>query len=344
VAASVPDDEVDSHLYREYRAWAACTGALLTRHRLDGTLVYCSAASHAVLGWGPEEIVGKKLGEFLHPDDARIMVSEHGQVPSDVRPRTATFRLLRKDGTHVWVEATGAITKKTDESPPEIIAILREVSDRPSIDNQLRRAWDSGVGISEEDLPRVFDLFFRARWHGAAGIGLSLVRSVVEMHGGSVEARSDGVGRGSEFIVKLPTLAEYAREDEAVEVEPRAEPEALRSHRVLVVDDDPAVADGFAMLLESMGQEVHVVHGGNSAVDATVRIDPSIVFIDLSMPGMDGYETARRIRGLPGVKPCRLVALSGYGLATVESRIRDAGFDGYVAKPARPEDLEEIFA
>jgi len=97
------------------------------------------------------------------------------------------------------------------------------------------------------------------------------------------------------------------------------------------------------MLLESMGQEVCVVHDGAAAVDATVRFDPSIVFIDLSMPGIDGYETARRIRSLPGSETRRLVAVTGFGRATVETRICEAGFDHYLAKPARPEDLEGLF-
>jgi PAS domain S-box-containing protein len=630
--ADLPDLYVDPALDAEYRRWAACTGSMITRHRLDGTFVYASAASEAVLGWKPEEIVGKKLGALLHADDARMMVSELGKVPSHPHPVTVTFRLLRKDGIYIWVEATAGVTSAEEGRPPEIITILRDVSDRATIDNQVRRAqeilpslfdrlpvaivimdkegqiqyanrhcealfgwslqelrepdvwhlmytepeprvqvetwakepaseivevrtqtksggavvvrWagvkladgssigigidiserraseealraseararslneqlletdrrkdeflailahelrnplapiantiealirrgtsdpaiaqarelirektqhlvrlvddlldvsrisngviqhsiatcdiadvlrqavttseplltraghrftidpgtrpvflrgdavrlvqvfsnllnnaakftppggtidvsvestggfvtvrvrDNGQGIAAEDLPHIFDLFYQARRpHGAMGIGLSLVRSIVELHGGSVEARSQGPDRGSELIVRLPALVDAIAEASAPVRAAEAAAVPIR-RRVLVVDDDLAVAEGFSMLLDSMGQDVHVVHDGLAAIDATLRFDPAIVFIDLGMPGIDGYETARRIRALPGSETRRLVALTGFGRATVESRMRDAGFDQYLAKPAQPGELERLF-
>jgi len=139
----------DPRLDAEFRAWAECTGSMLSRHRLDGTFTYVSPACRAVLGWEPEEIVGRKLKSLLHPDDALMMVAEFGQLPPHGRPASATFRLLRKDGTHLWVEVTAGITTSAADGGVEIISILRDVSDRQSIDNLVRRA--------QEILPSLFD-------------------------------------------------------------------------------------------------------------------------------------------------------------------------------------------
>jgi PAS domain S-box-containing protein len=204
---------------------------------------------------------------------------------------------------------------------------------------------DDGIGIAAEDLPRVFDLFFQAhRPEGAMGIGLALVRSIVELHGGTVVARSAGRGTGSEFVVKLPRLDEELASDVESRAAALGVSPPLPSHRVLVVDDDHAVAEGFAMLLDSLGQQVVVAHDGTSALGVIAEFDPDLVFIDLSMPGMDGYETARRMRSLPGADGRRVIALSGYGLATVESRLREAGFDHYLAKPAALGELERVLS
>jgi len=204
---------------------------------------------------------------------------------------------------------------------------------------------DDGIGIAADDLPRVFELFFQShRPEGAMGIGLALVRSIVELHGGTVEARSGGLGAGSEFLVTLPRLEQAPGVDIDRATDGLGAPPPLSAHRVLVVDDDRAVAEGFAMLLDSMGQQVRVAHDGEAALDLVAQFGPDLVFIDLSMPGMDGYETARRMRELPGASGRRVIALSGYGLATVESRVREAGFDCYMAKPATIDELEGVLS
>jgi PAS domain S-box-containing protein len=204
---------------------------------------------------------------------------------------------------------------------------------------------DSGVGIPPEMLPRVFDLFTQVdrnlgRAQGGLGIGLALVKNLIELHGGTVEVRSEGLGRGSDFILRLPALPGQARKDEAE----RPEPTALRAAlRILVIDDDRDVADSLAMCLETFGAKVRVAYSGAEGLAAFEAFRPELVFLDLGMPRMDGYETARRIRALPEGRDIQLVALTGWGQQQqVQDRARDAGFDRQLTKPASLEALREL--
>lgn len=205
---------------------------------------------------------------------------------------------------------------------------------------------DSGAGISAEMLPRVFDLFTQADRHlegahGGLGIGLALVRSLVELHGGRVEACSAGLGLGSEFIVRLPLVEGAAGKPEAQSNGTTA-PEGSR--RVLVIDDNPDVADSLAMLLETFGVNVRTANSGAVGLEALADFRPELVFLDLGMPGMDGYETARRIRERPEGRTVLLVALTGWGQEEDRSRTRAAGFDRHLVKPAEIDALQELLA
>jgi two-component system, sensor histidine kinase len=204
---------------------------------------------------------------------------------------------------------------------------------------------DTGIGIRAEMLPHVFDLFFqtgraKSREQGGMGIGLALARSIVEMHGGQVEARSDGPGRGSEFVVRLP-LAAGPSQDERVEGEMAVASE-LASHRVLVVDDDHDVADSLVMLLQLMGADVHVAYSGEAALATVAKFKPDLALVDIGMPNMDGYETARRIRLMPEGKNLVLVALSGWGRDDDRRRAMGAGFDHHFVKPMEFDALENL--
>ncbi|WBK01838.1 PAS domain S-box protein [Methylocystis parvus] len=205
---------------------------------------------------------------------------------------------------------------------------------------------DSGVGIPAEMLPRVFDLFTQidrtlGRAQGGLGIGLALVKSLLELHGGSVEAQSEGSGRGSAFVVRLPTLARDSTEESM----PATAPTELRAvRRILVIDDDHDVADSLVMFLETFGAIVQVAYSGASGVEALADFKPDLVFLDLGMPGMDGYETARRIRALPEGRGVKLVALTGWGQEQVYDRARAAGFDRQLTKPAGFEALQQLLA
>lgn len=196
------------------------------------------------------------------------------------------------------------------------------------------RVRDDGFGIAADALPHVFDLFTQAEQprgipEGGLGIGLALVRSLVELHGGTVTAASDGPDRGSEFCVRLPLL----REPPLVQSEPAAEARALSGLRVLVVDDNRDAADSLGLLLDSLQARVRVFYDGASALAGIETFRPDVILLDLGMPGLDGCETARRIRQQPHGQSLKLVALTGWGGGEARRETRLAGFDEHWVKP-----------
>jgi CheY-like chemotaxis protein len=206
------------------------------------------------------------------------------------------------------------------------------------------RVSDSGVGIVQSLLPHVFDLFTQGertldRSQGGLGIGLTLVRRIVEMHGGTVEAMSAGAGQGSEFIVRIP----------AIESKPRTAAERKSSAstsnqqlRILVVDDNVDAAESIAMLLSMDGHDVRSVHDAQRALDLAAEFLPDLVLLDIGLPGMDGYEVARRLRSRAEITQTRLVAVTGYGQQEDRDRAREAGFDQHLVKPVEPDALNAV--
>jgi PAS domain S-box-containing protein len=194
---------------------------------------------------------------------------------------------------------------------------------------------DDGVGLSAELLPHVFDLFVQApraadRAAGGLGVGLTLVRSLVQLHGGSVSAHSEGLGRGSTFIVRLPAASVPAH---APPPPPLAHPEGPGvRRRVLVVDDNVDAAMLLGEVLESLGHQVRLAHDGPQALATLASFTPDLAILDLGLPVMDGYELAARMRERLG-RGCRLVALTGYGQERDRAATRAAGFDEHIVKP-----------
>jgi len=201
---------------------------------------------------------------------------------------------------------------------------------------------DTGVGIRAELLPRVFDLFVQAdrsleRSAGGLGIGLTLVRQLVQLHGGTVEASSAGPGRGSTFTVRLPILADppqvYGDAHPAV---------AAPARRVLVIEDNEDAREMLRNLLLVLGHEVYEACDGAAGIQEAQRLRPDAALIDIGLPGIDGYEVARRLRTeVPGA---RLVAVTGYGQPEDRERALAAGFDEHVVKPVDPEQLQRLLA
>jgi PAS domain S-box-containing protein len=216
-------------------------------------------------------------------------------------------------------------------------------------DEAVIRVQDDGMGIAAELLPRVFDLFTQgdrslARSDGGLGIGLTLVKSLVELHGGSVEAHSEGLGEGSEFVVRLPMLPPPASQPaDAVESQHSSQGPP-HPCRVLVVDDNKDAAESLAMLLRVAGHEVRTAHDGLTALKMTKTFRPEVILLDIGMPGMDGYEVARRFREQPELKGSLLAALTGYGQEEDRRHSHDAGFDEHLVKPVEPVALERLLA
>jgi len=207
---------------------------------------------------------------------------------------------------------------------------------------------DTGVGIPEGMLVQVFDLFTQVEGSdrlGSAGlgVGLAMVRLLVELHGGSVEARSAGPGRGSEFVVSLPLAARESRAAAKGTVASSMTP-FLPRRRVLVVDDNRDAADSLGMLLEVAGADARVVYDGPTALEALPVYCPQVVLLDVGMPGMDGYSVARRIREDPRYGSVALIALTGFGQEQDRLRSLSAGFDHHLTKPADLNVLERLFA
>ena len=209
------------------------------------------------------------------------------------------------------------------------------------------RVKDNGEGIPPAMLERVFHMFTQlntgARAHGGLGIGLTLARTLVHLHGGTIEARSGGVGRGSEFVVRLPLAAAAPRAETPAPSAAAALPTG-RLARVLVVDDNHDAADSLGMLLRLLGAEVMVVHDGRSALAAMKSFKPAVVLLDLGMPEMNGLEVARRMREDPESRRATLVALTGWGQREDRHRTREAGFDYHLVKPADMGMLQSILS
>ncbi len=208
------------------------------------------------------------------------------------------------------------------------------------------RVADSGIGIPAEMLPHVFDLFTQVdraldRSQGGLGIGLTLVRRLVELHGGTVSARSDGPGRGSEFAVRLPL--DLSARPWAGPTGPDR-PSTAAPRRILVVDDQADAATILARLLRGRGHDVRVAADGASALLAAAEHRAEVVVLDIGLPGMDGYEAARRLRDLPTTRDALLIALTGYGQEDDVRRALEAGFDYHLVKPTDLDAIEAILA
>ena len=212
------------------------------------------------------------------------------------------------------------------------------------------RLCDEGVGIAPEMLPRIFELFVQAdhaatRAQGGLGIGLTLVKNLVALHDGTVEAFSEGVGKGSEFVVRLPLSAPTAVAGKKYKTrkESGESPSTVR-RKVVVVDDNVDSAESLALLLRLSGHEVHVAYQGSAALDVVKSNRPEIVFLDLDMPDVDGFEVAHRIRQTRGLENVALVALTGLAQKDARRRTREAGFDHHLTKPADLDALHELLA
>ena len=211
------------------------------------------------------------------------------------------------------------------------------------------RIRDNGVGIPAEMLARVFEMFTQVNRsahgsQGGLGIGLTLVRNLVEMHGGTVEAHSEGSGKGSEFVVRLPLVEPRTPEPESAGTKEPACSGAAVKHRVLVVDDNIDAAESLGRMLQLMGNQVRTAHDGPSALAAAADFIPEVVLLDIGLPGMDGHEVARRLRLLSGLQKAVLVAQTGWGQEEDRRRSREAGFNHHLVKPVSAAAVQAVLS
>jgi signal transduction histidine kinase/ActR/RegA family two-component response regulator len=200
---------------------------------------------------------------------------------------------------------------------------------------------DNGAGISPELLPRIFDLFVQSertldRAQGGLGIGLAVVKRLIDMHGGRVAAHSAGVGKGSRFEIRLPLLEQAQvsiAEPQVIETTPR---------RVLIVDDNSDAADMLALSLQLDGHEVQAVYSSRDALERAQSFRPDVMLLDIGLPEINGYEVAERLRAMPQLRDIRLVAVTGYGRSEDRARTRAAGFDEHLVKPVETIELKRV--
>lgn len=212
------------------------------------------------------------------------------------------------------------------------ISVTAELLDADQVEVRIA---DNGIGIDPELLPSIFDLFVQSsrtldRSHGGLGIGLTIVHRLVVLHGGSIEAHSDGLGHGADFIIRLPLVQGVADDPLPIALPAAGE----RPLRMLIVDDNVDAAESMAILQQLRGHDTRTAHAGPDAVTVATHFVPEVVLLDIGLPELDGFEVARRIRAMPSMKSSLLIALTGYGTDADRGKSRDAGFDEHLSKPA----------
>src|SRR5262249_10897416 len=271
------------------------------------------------------------------------LARERGLTLSVSLPAKAVY--IEADPTRIQQVVDNLLTNAIKFTDPGGNIILKAHDEGGDLVLQVR---DTGIGIPADMLSEVFDLFVQAtrrleRSQGGLGLGLTLVRRLVEMHGGTVAAHSEGPGKGAEFVVRLPTLPKIRQEELHQSQNSRPRPVARSpSRRVLVVDDNVDAAETLASLLRLEGHKVRVAYDGTTALAAAAE-STDIVILDLGMPLMDGFEVARRLRKRLKTKDCLLVAISGWARENDRRRCCQAGFDGHLPKPVELDELRQFF-
>jgi len=283
------------------------------------------------------EARGQELSLSLPPEPVELDADpiRLEQAFGNILNNAAKFTL---SGGHVRVTAgLASHGKRRGDASAEVVVRVR----------------DDGIGMDAETLAHAFDLFMQAdrtldRSRGGLGIGLTLVRRLVELHGGTVEAHSAGLGQGSELVVRLPVLPPLTGVErrgasrEGTAAAKVSSPGSLAALRVLVVDDNLDAAESLALLLRMKGYEVEVAHDGPAALEAAASFQPEVVLLDIGLPGLDGFQVASELRRRNSTASALIVALTGYGQAEDQRRSQDAGFDHHLIKPVDPHVIYEL--
>ena len=274
---------------------------------------------------------------------ARPIISERGHHLKIDLPREPA--LINGDGVRLSQALGNILTNAAKYTQP---GGMIELTGAHTADEITITVCDNGIGIAPAMLAHVFGLFTQSertldRAQGGLGIGLALVKRLIEMHGGQVEARSAGIGQGSEFVMRLPH-ARDAPEEFVSTKETIATAMATKPRRILVVDDNDDSAEVTAILLRLEGHEVAVAHSGPAAIEQIPAVRPDVLLLDIGLPGMDGYELARYLRNLPETRNAVFIALTGYGRPDDRQNSKNAGYDHHLVKPIEPAELLALIA
>jgi len=272
--------------------------------------------SQSMIQQGGHELTVSLPPQAIHLDADAVRLT---QVFMNLLNNAAKYT---KSGGHIWLNAV-------KEGSDAVISVR-----------------DNGIGIPCEMLPRIFEMFTQVdrsleRSQGGLGIGLTLVRRLVDLHDGTIEARSDGPDHGSEFVVRLPLIPLPLETPPRMDVRRAA---ALSGIRILVVDDNKDSADSLGMLLRLKGNEIRTAHDGLEAVAVAEKFHPELVLLDIGLPKLNGYDVARRIRQQPWGQGVILVALTGWGQDEDRRRSKEAGFNFHIVKPVELSALESLLA
>jgi PAS domain S-box-containing protein len=299
-------------------------------------------ASRVVHGTVPLRQERLDLGRLVRTgcEDRRPAIEQEGRKLSVHTPETPLW--VSGDGTRLNQVLTNLLdnaVKFTEGSGNIAVRLWTDATAGQAVVT----VTDTGIGITREMLPHVFDPLAQedrslVRSRGGLGLGLTVVKGLVELHGGEVRATSAGPGHGAEFTVRLPLQTEPA----ALASAPKVQPSVGRRLRILVIEDHRDAAESLRMLLELMGHEVAVAYTGPDGVQEALRWQPEVVVSDIGLPGLNGLEVAAELRRHGATRAARLVALSGYGTEEDRSRSRQAGFDYHLCKPADPAELLSI--
>ena len=342
-------------------------------HELRNPLGAITTAIHVLDARGPAEEVAARLRGIIARQtqhlsrlvDDLLDVSKFvsGKVALHRQPENleevvvralAAFREAGKAGRHV-ISLTGAPVRVYGD-PTRLEQIVTNLLDNAvkytppgghvevtivaDLNDAVLTVEDTGVGIHEDILPLIFDLFVQgshtlARSDGGLGLGLTIVRRLVELHGGTVSASSAGPNRGSKFVVRLPRIAEAAVASPPLAVELPTS----RVRHILIIEDNADFREGLRLLLESWGHRVAEAASGAEGLEVVRLARPEVVLVDLGLPGIDGYAVARAVRSAPGGEAILLVAITGYGRPSDRRRVEEAGFDAHLTKPVSPQEL-----
>jgi len=267
------------------------------------------------------------------------LVEQHQHDLTVQVPRTGL--LIDGDPTRLYQVVLNLLTNAAKYTEPHGRISVTAARRGAAVELRVR---DNGIGIDAEMLPQIFELFIQERQsldrsQGGLGLGLTIVRSLVELHGGTVSASSEGPGRGSEFVVRLPASEVQPSPEAARASRPAAQHAAGGRFRILIVDDNADAADLLADALETVGHETRTAFDGAAALDVAAAFEPHVALLDLGLPVMDGYELAERLQARPNAP--RLIAVTGYGQERDRLRSRSSGFAAHVVKPV---DVDQLLA